>query len=143
MRAADFARLKKMMALTASDNDHEALAALRAANAIIRSSGHTWPEVLERVVTVVPEFEADPSPPGRGAGAGAASPRRPQADEAAHLFRLLEDLELDDKTLEFVNSLRNSFRRFGTLSERQQAALNEVVERTTERQARRPGGRWA
>lgn len=61
MKLADFNKLQKLMAMTASDNDGEALNALRAANAILKKYDITWERVFKRLVTV--EIEEAPSEP--------------------------------------------------------------------------------
>lgn len=66
MTLKDFEQLKKFMALTASDNDGEALNAIRAANAVLVRNGLLWRNVFERTVTVV-------SPVGAVLGADGAS----------------------------------------------------------------------
>lgn len=43
----DRARLAKLLAMTTSDNDGEALNAVRMANAMIRSADKTWDQVLQ------------------------------------------------------------------------------------------------
>jgi len=58
MRRADFERLKKIMDRTRSENDHEALASLRAANRIIELSGVSWERFFERMVRI--EVEENP-----------------------------------------------------------------------------------
>lgn len=72
----EFRLIKKFMAMTTSESDAEALAALRRANAILARHGLTWDMVLTKVVTVGIEVEAapydDPEPyddPARGARA--------------------------------------------------------------------------
>jgi len=57
MKLADFARFKKFMELTMSDNEGEALSALRMANKLIKSEGLTWTRVLDRSIQIVPQFE--------------------------------------------------------------------------------------
>lgn len=55
---AEFRRFKKIMERTTSPVDAEALASIRAANAIVAASGSTWTQILDRVVKVqlpVPE----------------------------------------------------------------------------------------
>lgn len=54
MSTFDKTRLLKLLALTTSDNDGEALNAMRKANAYIRSWDKTWEDVLttERVVNI-------------------------------------------------------------------------------------------
>lgn len=56
MNLADFRKLKAAMVLTASSNDGEALAAIRAANRILEASGLTWEGVFARTVTVISEM---------------------------------------------------------------------------------------
>jgi hypothetical protein len=60
MKIANFRRLKAIMERTASASDHEALAALRAANRILMADNLTWDRVLSRSVTVIDEVEAAP-----------------------------------------------------------------------------------
>lgn len=57
MTLDDFHRLKKLMALTISDFDPEALLALRAANAILIKYELTWERVLSRSVKIEMPFE--------------------------------------------------------------------------------------
>ena len=45
MTDKDIQRLLKLLNLTTSDNDHEALRAIRAANALMRKHCVTWDEV--------------------------------------------------------------------------------------------------
>jgi hypothetical protein len=58
MNLGDFNKLKKLMMLTTSENDVEALAALRKANSLLKAASVTWDRVFARTVTVVNEFEA-------------------------------------------------------------------------------------
>ena len=50
---AELSQLKKFMMLTFSDNDPEALAALRKANGLLKKYQLTWDEVLSRSVQAV------------------------------------------------------------------------------------------
>lgn len=63
MKLDDFRRLKKFMALTTSDNDNEALQALRQANKVLSAHGLTWPAILDKTVTVKNEMEQMPIEP--------------------------------------------------------------------------------
>lgn len=54
---ADLGLLKKMLGLTASANDHEALTAIRKANSVLSKNKLTWDEVLSK--TVVASYVAD------------------------------------------------------------------------------------
>lgn len=58
---AELGQLKKIMAMTTSSNDHEALGFMRKANAILARYGLTWAEVLSRTVsTAGTEVESAP-----------------------------------------------------------------------------------
>jgi hypothetical protein len=48
----DREKILKLMMLTTSDNDHEALSALRKANAIIKKAKQTWQDVVYKAPAV-------------------------------------------------------------------------------------------
>lgn len=50
--ANDLAKLRKLMAMTASKSDGEALTALRMANKILESNQLAWKDVFDRAITV-------------------------------------------------------------------------------------------
>lgn len=52
MKLTDFQRLQKFMQLTASENDAEALAAIRQANALLIRCGVNWERFFKRTVTL-------------------------------------------------------------------------------------------
>lgn len=58
MSITEFNQFKKVMTLTTSPVDAEALAALRRANAILTARGYTWEQVLNRVIKVEVPIEA-------------------------------------------------------------------------------------
>ena len=66
MKIDQFNTLKRIMQLSTSNNDAEALAALRKANAILAEAGVDWSRVFERCVTVVAEYESDPEQESSG-----------------------------------------------------------------------------
>jgi hypothetical protein len=45
----DRARLAKLLALSQSDNDAEALSCIRAANKMVQAAGKSWDEVLVQI----------------------------------------------------------------------------------------------
>lgn len=53
MTEDDFEKLKKLLTLATSDNDHEAAQSFRAATRILTQNGLTWEMFLSRRVTVV------------------------------------------------------------------------------------------
>ena len=58
MTRPEFGRLRRLMALSTSDSDPEALGALRAANRLLAANGVTWDRVFDRCVVVLEAVEA-------------------------------------------------------------------------------------
>lgn len=142
MKLNDFQRLKRLMALATSDNDHEALQSFRRATEIIRAHGFTWAEVLDRRVTVLSEVEAateDTSVPGRDHFA-----RTYQQQPRVEDYGLTDgdfELALDGAGGSFRDtllSIQAQWSNGGRLSPRQVEVVREAAERGAERH---PGGR--
>lgn len=76
-------KLAKLLAMTTSDNDGEALNAVRAANRIVKESGMSWQDVLRQAVvheTNITLHRGAPPP-----GAYQAAPQQDWGGIAAHL----------------------------------------------------------
>lgn len=138
MTVTEFRQLKKLMMLSTSDNDAEALASLRKATALLLTHGHTWEQCLDRVVKVINEVED-----GAGYGSGEISrqpaPRRTD-DEDAEMDRLFEDA-LDGAAGSFRDTLLDmqaQWERQRWLSARQRQVVRDAAERAADRH---PGGR--
>lgn len=123
MNLKTFDTLKKMMALTFSDNDPEALASIRAANRLLAKEALDWERVLSRTVSVINEVEEAPPP--------RTTPRRDASDDA----RLLDEAvtALDDGGSEeindFVRSLISYYESRGHLTANQRGALQRIIDR--------------
>jgi hypothetical protein len=121
MNLKDFGQLKKLMTLSTSDNDHEALACLRQATTLLARSGYTWEMCLSRAISVVQEVE--PAPAGD--------------DDLEAAF----DLALRNASGEFrgvLSSIREQYHARGFVSPRQRAVVLDAADRAAERH---PGGR--
>lgn len=73
MMALDTAKLGKLLALASSDNDHEALSALRMAKNVLTGAGLDFKHVAERLATPKAstyDFDAEPMPTDRGQPTG-------------------------------------------------------------------------
>ncbi len=126
----NFNVLKAAMARTASDNDAEALASIRAANKILMSHGYTWSMVFQRLVRVVQELEID---------------GEPEYDDGTHHGHLHNDGELSDAFRTALDDARpGSFRDTllsiqaqyedtGRLTERQREVVMDAARRAGER----------
>lgn len=63
MNSKNLDKLKKLLMMTTSDNDHEALQAMRGANKVLASENLTWEQFCKgRIISVT---EAPPEPPER------------------------------------------------------------------------------
>lgn len=127
MKVADFALLKKMMNQTTSDNDNEALVALRAANRILaKTEGLTWDRVLSKVVQVEVPVEQAP--------AGSMDPshgRMPKGAGDPEIERMLEYM-MENSSGEFRNfieSLNEQWEDRKFLTPKQKTALMNSYDR--------------
>ena len=129
---SDLDRLKRFMGIAySSDQDGEALNALRMANKLLRSGGLDWNDVFTRMITVKESYgNYSPGPRVREyEDEGEFEPQvksdpgdmRSQIEAA---FRDLEGKTGSNKKFEnFINSLREQFDRDGYLSQAQRASL--------------------
>lgn len=107
----DVKRLSKLLMLATSDNDHEALAAFRKATDILRSSAMTWNDLV--------------------AGVPEAQPSQTNAvtrDKLNYLLGLAKEHALTESTERFVRSIATQFVKRGSLSPKQQAALDRIYD---------------
>lgn len=117
MRLKDYFRLQKLMMMTTSENDNEALSALRSANTILKAESLDWNKVFARTVQVINEFEPAPSDqPGDGS----------DVDEA--FATVMEGHES-----EFISSLYDQWQRKRWLSPAQRDALFKTAQRERKR----------
>lgn len=117
MNLKTFQTLRRLMQQTTSDNDHEALAALRKANALLRGDNVTWDKFFSRTVTVVNDFEPaeDDIPSSQNQA------RHDKMIDAA--FEVLERKSLRNGAEDFIASLHEQWLTRRSLSEKQQEAL--------------------
>ncbi len=143
MRRADFERLKKIMDRTRSENDHEALASLRAANRIIEASGVSWERFFEKMVRI--EVEENPEtveehqrtmPAGRQQHEVEENPERATSRNAVtrdhgaesvknRIEAAFRAIDARGRASSFVESLRTQWDEKGFLSPKQVKALED------------------
>ncbi len=97
----DLSQITKLLALTQSDNDHEALLAARKANAILKSNNTMWHELIEQSPQIQEEAEIT-------------------IKEMLHYLLSRENAE---KAYNFFKGLNKNYVKKGHLSERQLLAL--------------------
>jgi len=112
MDTADFARLRKLLALTASNNDGEALAAIRKANAMLERTKTHWFDVMDALER----------------GSAPATNKPSAATEIDEAFDLVL-CTARGSFREFILSLLEQWQDTGVLSPKQRAALLKSAER--------------
>lgn len=135
MRLADFNRLKKLMSMTTSDNDTEALGAIRAANKILAGEPTDWEKVLTMKVKVMEPVE---EAPGITIEQFAERHVKPAADrlEVEILDEAFDDLrrsELRGNFADLIHSIEQQFRSGRQLSHRQKQVVLEAAEKERSR----------
>jgi hypothetical protein len=132
-------RIVKLLNLSASENDHEALLALRNAQKLMKQGGLTW-EALFTVSSTSSTRTATPRARPRKAAKPPATPKRdievppePKYKPARAKYRWLRQLfefilaqELTTRQKEFFRGLHSSWVEYGSLTPKQQDALERT-----------------
>lgn len=132
MKIKTFHTLKRLMQQTTSDNDHEALSALRKANDLLKADGVDWDRVFARTVQVINEFEAAPDD-GEWLIDSSKLWRQQSATRIDAAFEVLGRKELRGEAEDFIASLQEQWLTRRSLSEKQQEALFKFARNAEER----------
>lgn len=152
MDAKALDKLGKLMALTTSDNDHEALQAVRAANRLLAKAKVRWPDVLlrPRESRAGPRERPAASPYSEEMGQQAAQAAQwawdaAQRDlsemlrDAAEVRGMFEDAFAGatpgSSVWDFLKSLEGQWQRRGKLTTKQREALARTARWARERAA--------
>jgi hypothetical protein len=122
--ADKFGMLVKLMMLTTSDNDNEALVALRKANAIIAGTGMNWEAFLHMKVKWPEARGAEPPPeyPSR-----THSTRWPRSAEIDRMFEVLDE-NVKGSFREFVEDVYSFYTRTNFLTTAQYQAIKRAYD---------------
>jgi hypothetical protein len=122
MTATDFEKFIKLMMMTTSDQDHEALVALRKANAIIAGMNNNWEEVLRGKVKVVGIAQQQ--------SYNATYVHHTNATEIDAMFEtLLRTVPRQSSFRDFVEDVHGYWENRGYLTDAQYKALKRAMER--------------
>lgn len=138
----DRTRLAKLLALTGSDNDAEALAAIRKANEMVRGQNLTWAEVVtvdtQPLINIMVQRRS-----GMGVGMPAGGKvdgddkdwQPPHLNDAAiidPMFRAIfaQPRSSNEEFWQFMDSIHNSWTAKGSLTASQYNALRRCYNRT-------------
>lgn len=117
-------KLIKCLELTASDNDGEALNAIRKANSFRAKIGKTWTELFfTNKVIHQPSYSYKPPKIYKKKTAGAATCSR-----INKILVFLLNKNLSDGAKTFVKSLNEQFEENNTLTDKQIAALERIYQ---------------
>lgn len=121
--SSKFKRFVNMMERTTSDNDHEALVALRKANEMLIGSNMTWTALLEAKQAMA--VEAMPA----GEKANGADPVSGGDVELDDMFAVLrQNVKGDFRN--FIDSVHAQYMTNGSLSPKQRDAIERAYRRT-------------
>lgn len=124
-----YQQLRKLMMLTHSDNDTEALAALRKANALLREHSYDWNSAFDRLVKVESPIEMAYVHYDTGEKAISPAYKRNDPDTLRinNAFEEIEDRDPRGSFADFIASLKDQWDRSGRLTVAQKEALFRAV----------------
>lgn len=124
----DKARLAKILALTTSDNDGEALSAIRRANAAIKAEGLQWSDLITAAVTT--GMTVAPA-----AGEDWVPPHLKDASVIELMFRTVfaQPRSSNEEFWKFMESIHGRWTKHGALSQGQYQALRNCYNRAMKR----------
>ncbi|MBX2989124.1 MAG: hypothetical protein KF802_14635 [Bdellovibrionaceae bacterium] len=98
-------RLVKLLNLTASNSDGEALNAIRLANSILRKANRTWSDLISGGVA-----------------------RQDSGPSIQEMLEFLQNCDLHSGTRRFIDSLEDFHSKNGFLTDRQMTKLKEIYQ---------------
>lgn len=124
--------LVKLMMMTTSSNDSEALIALRKANKLLKEAGVTWQDLLSALSTPRPSAVPRPRPrpePEWENVVNAGHRRYDNEYEINAMFDALFASHMGEGFAEFVESVNIQWKQRGFLTGPQYEAIKRAVER--------------
>lgn len=117
MKLDDFKRFKGMMERTTSENDNEALVALRAANRLLARESLTWTRVLDRSVQIAVPFESASTAAGQT-----------DDEEMEALFDVALNKTKPGNFKEMLQDIYSQWQTKGRISARQRQVVEEAAD---------------
>lgn len=120
MQAPKFEKFKKLMMMTASQNDGECLNAIRMANAFLAEANLNWDEFLQGKVKIT----------AGSISAGYAGKKYTNATEIEQMLEaVMAGVKAGSSFKRFIESLNDWWEEKGFLTEKQYNALRQSYER--------------
>lgn len=128
MPMGEFKKLTKLMMMTNSENDQEALTAIRGANKILAKHNYDWNATFGRLVKVEGEMpvEIEEAPDEKRE----ASILRSRVNNA---FATIEESDPRGDFADFIASLKDQWDKRGRLTENQLSALFRSADKARDR----------
>ena len=129
----DRERLAKILAMTTSDHDGEALSAMRKANEIIKGEGLTWALLLEQVGRTV-TVTVSRQPPSQYYEPSDAwvPPHLHDKNTLDLIFRtIMAKVTPGTEAREFIDSVYSWYQKHGSVTPKQYAALRTFYSRAS------------
>jgi len=120
-------KIIKLLKLTASPEDHEALSAIRIANDLLKKNDMTWDLIIFGNVDRRPNFKNNYEPPKQKREA----PKErvvPDENSVEDMVFFIRENAWKGFDMSFVDSVMKSFEKFGHLTYKQEKALRKVFE---------------
>jgi hypothetical protein len=137
----DLDKLSRVLQLSTSDNDNEALACIRAANAMLKARDLTWESLIRpstRQTSNAPKQEHHPDPSVADWGSNdrpyARGPDSATKTEIETMFTAVL-FSVTGGPRDFLESLHTQWKEKGWLSDKQIGALRKFYANATRRQA--------
>jgi hypothetical protein len=109
----DFDKLTKLMMMTTSSHEGEALNALRMANKILLKEKKNWADILQKT-SPAKRYYPTYQPPTKN-------------KRIAEMFELLKkEKRMTQSTRQFIDDIELKFRLYGELTPKQKAAIEKI-----------------
>lgn len=137
---ADLTQLRKLMGMTGSDADGEALNALRMANRLLKKSDLSWADILDRCVTASAANGSGYTTSTMRAGADDGFDEERGEDNLdetiQNAFDELRGVMLSPSFRAFVDDVERKWNQTGYLTPGQRAPILKAVKNVRERRRR-------
>jgi len=126
-------KVLRCLMLTASNNDHEALVAIRKANQLLACLNLNWEEYLGVAIRHDEEDEKPPRRDSESAKTSGKPKRTGKHHKTAEMFAVVKAHleEHNSEALDFIRSLERGFSLYGSLTAKQDAALKKFYKNAT------------
>lgn len=114
-------KLLNVLNLTTSDNDNEALTAMRTANNILKKHKLDWHKFYN-IPKEQPKYQYEPPPKQEPR----QEPKKKKSSQVIEMISFIRENAWDGFNFDFIDSLEDSFNKYGSLTNKQFKALAKI-----------------